>query len=415
MKIYILLLVFLLGFSWNKVEAKVILHSTQYAYYTEGRVKHSMFLLENTETNKPIFALQYHQSYVGAVDELTSVSVSEEKLAIIKKYLTVLVGNQTFEQIPTKKLVAIQALIWNVVAESIGETLEYNFDIAYLEELKQEVSDYKEEEKQVNLKTKVNQEALLSLWSDTKKNYQINIDLANVEIAPEQNMFKIRASKEGEYEIPVFVLEYQEKINYWQENSVEMIELVQKEQKMPKIVLQVIEEKKPIFIETDSGGLVLLEHDYYLPGELVSFDIELKDKYLLEKIHVFDANHQEIELQNNSFVMPDVAVFIVLETKYQEQFHLYLELPDSIEYQLKTNELDLISETNTFLLPQSDLYLKLSNKKQCPELKEEIEKEIYEIPNTYAEKEEYNIKELGLFLIIVSIIIFFCKQSVKNK
>lgn len=421
-------LTFCLGFL--EVQADVILHSTPYIVYTPGKIRHSIFLLENKETKKPIFSLQYGENYVGLVETLENDLVfNDEELEKVKKYLTVLIGNKTYEEIPTKNLVAIQALIWNVWANKMNEELEYNFDTAILSEMENLVTNYIPEKRKVlEMTSEIGEEISSYVWNDFQDGFIINNTYSEVEMIQDNNKVTLISEKEGFYEFYLSVSDYQEKVVFWQENDVQMIEMQQKGQEEPKILFQVTEkplEKHSVYIQTMSGIEVQVNDKEYKVGDPVSFEIELASDYSLEEIIVIDENNQQIAVENNQFVMPDRNVYMYFVTKKINNYLVHFNLDNDLSYQVSTlsGKLDVIQ--NSFVMPYQDVFVEITNTKQCPDIKTEetkdptseeekeevfIEEEIYEIPNTYMEKRAFSVWT-ALFVVIL----FFIQKRLKRK
>lgn len=61
--------------------------------------------------------------------------------------------------------------------------------------------------------------------------------------------------------------------------------------------------------EVEKGGKLDVNTDAF-PGEIVTLDLNIEDGYLLEKMIVLDENGKELEITNNTFVMPEGKVII---------------------------------------------------------------------------------------------------------
>ena len=102
---------------------------------------------------------------------------------------------------------------------------------------------------------------------------------------------------------------------------------------MPNSVVKVnvLIRKESYLIIDDNEGVFIDVNSEASFGERVDFEVFEDEGYLIDEIKVFDANNNEIKIDENSFIMPDCDVKIIVTTN-KEKHQIFYDIDDDLKF-----------------------------------------------------------------------------------
>ncbi len=190
----------------------------------------------------------------------------------------------------------------------------------------------------------------------------------------------------------------------------------------------IVTTKKKIYqIESEISNASIKVNNEASFGEKINFEIEEDEGYTIDEVKVLDANNNEIKIEENSFIMPNSDVKIIVTTKkkiYQieseisnasikvnneasfgEKINFEIEEDEGYTIDevkvLDANNNEIKIEENSFIMPNSDVKIIVTTKKKIYQIESEISNASIKVNNeaSFGEKINFEIEEDEGYLI----------------
>lgn len=318
MKKKLIFLAFLLFFCGiNKTNAALMKHHLGMTMLVDGQ-KEEVIFYEDLDTGMPVFRLSYEddEKLEFNYNEVSSISLTSAEEEKIKVILSAIIEGKKYIEMDWLHVVGAQTLIWEVLQDRFTKSYSYSFATPFLEEYRELVRKKEEELKKKQIykyEGVANSPLTINFLPNFSHPYEIKPVNQDIDVKKEGNEFVLALKNAGTYEFQVESEYFEEEVKYFSNGKMDIIELVKPKKVSPTIEVVVNEPKKQahdvVFLSTE-GIEVSLNKTSYFSGDDVSFTYKLEEGYVLNGIHAKKKDGTEIEIQHNTFVMPEEDVFL---------------------------------------------------------------------------------------------------------
>jgi len=334
MKKIIVALIFVLILQIKQVNAELIQHNTGLGVMQNNKFQ-EIILYEDVDTRHPVYQIPFatQEILLSTVKEVESLNLQSQELEQIKKWISLITKDKLYVELSFEELIAPQLLIWELYEAKTKEKLQYQFDVSFLEEIKEMVKKSELKKEIYEYTTTIDTPITIHFLPFLKEKYQIHPIHNSCDVKIEKDAFTLTSDKAGTYEFQVDSTYFHEKVKYYSSPEKDMISVTKSKIPNSEIVLEVKaspRKKYHVTLIPSLYGVVKINQTEYESGNQVTMSYDLKENVLLNGIEVYKKNGESVSLTENTFIMPDEDVYIKLNGEVKKKYKVFPSLSEGV-------------------------------------------------------------------------------------